>query len=102
MVLTTKRGTNLETKLLKDRHMSRLEFFYLGFRNSILKLMGLVGALANFLHFYNVPKSVTSGVRTFEHFEHNPLLANAKRLHFISLKSGGPAPIRTLLKHYKM
>jgi hypothetical protein len=55
--------------------------------------MGLVGALANFLHFYNVPKSVTSGVRTFEHFEHNPLLANAKRLHFISLKSGVPAPI---------
>ena len=35
--LPNKRGTNLKTKLLKVRHMSRLEFFYLGSPNSILR-----------------------------------------------------------------
>ena len=43
MVLTTKRATNLETKLLEVRHMSRLEFFYLGLRNSVLRLAFLNG-----------------------------------------------------------
>ena len=39
MVLTLKKKTNLETQLLKFRHMSRPIFFYLGLPNSILKPM---------------------------------------------------------------
>ena len=37
--MANKRGTNLETKLLEVRHMSRRRFFYLGLPNSILKPM---------------------------------------------------------------
>ena len=37
MILPIKRGTDLKTRLLKARHMSRPTFFYLGFPNSILK-----------------------------------------------------------------
>ena len=36
-----KRGTNLETKLLKVRHMSSTKVFYLGLSNSISKLVFL-------------------------------------------------------------
>ena len=39
--LTKKKGTNLETKLLEVRHMSRPKFFYLGLPNSLLKLVFL-------------------------------------------------------------
>ena len=38
MVLTTNKGTNLETKLLEVRHMSRLKLFYLDLPNYTLKL----------------------------------------------------------------
>ena len=31
MVLSGRRGTNLETQILEVRHMSRLKFFYLGY-----------------------------------------------------------------------
>jgi hypothetical protein len=37
MVLTVKRGTNLETNLLEVRHMSRPKFFYLGLPTSTSK-----------------------------------------------------------------
>ena len=42
-----KRGTNLETKLLEVRHMSRPKFFYLGFLNSVSKLARLCGLHAS-------------------------------------------------------
>jgi hypothetical protein len=41
LVLTPKKGVNFETKLLEVRHMSRLEFFYVGLSNSTLKLVYL-------------------------------------------------------------
>jgi hypothetical protein len=37
MVLTVKRWTSLETKLLEVRHMSRPKFFYFGLPTSISK-----------------------------------------------------------------
>ena len=38
-IFSNKSGTNLETKLLKVRHMSRSKFFYLGLPNAISKPM---------------------------------------------------------------
>ena len=37
LVLTKRRGTDLETQLLGVRHVSRLEYFYLGLLNFVLK-----------------------------------------------------------------
>ena len=37
MFIPYKRGTNLEIKLLKVRHMSRPNFSYIGLPNSVLK-----------------------------------------------------------------
>ena len=49
MVLTKKRGTNLETQLLELRHMSKPELFYLGLSKNCFEtdFLSVCGPLFN-------------------------------------------------------